>query len=344
MIQTTLADIKSKFITKPVGATLYFVFTSVGIFYLFRNWAYDDPFITYRYAHNIVRGLGFVYNPGERVMSTTTPLFTLVLAAVSPLWSDLPRLANLIGAMSLALGALLLYWMADILKEPVVGWAGLLLYPTSPLLLHSLGSETPLYVAFCLACFVFYWRSSYILTAIFCALAILTRPDGLLVPLVSRGRFSYPDSPSNPMETSLFILCVSFSMVYLFLAFLWVACPCHISCQTTPGSDGDQSEIRTRFLHPGQGLLPIMVLWNSGSCRCPGDHLHNSEIPPVAFIHRLAHYLFHHFHNPGCDPLFLVLCASHTRFCDPGWNRSEADCSTHSPNAGKNAQISSSGK
>jgi len=184
MNQISLADIKSKLLTKPVLAAVYFVVTSAGIFYLFRNWAYDDPFITYRYALNIVKGFGFVYNPGERVMSTTTPLFTLVLAALSPLWSDLPRLANLIGAMSLALGALLLYRMADILKEPVVGWAGLLLFPTSPLLLNSLGSETPLYITFCLACFVFYLRSSYFLTAIFCALAVLTRPDGILVPLI----------------------------------------------------------------------------------------------------------------------------------------------------------------
>jgi hypothetical protein len=176
------AAISPRFLTLPVGAIAYFLFTAGGIFYLFRNWAYDDPFITYRYAQNIANGLGFVYNPGERVLSTTTPLFTLLLAAFSPLWNNLPRLANLIGALSIALGALLIYWLAKILNEPLVGWAGLLLYPTSPLLLNCMGSETPLYIALCLACFVFYWRSNYTLTAIFSALAVLIRPDGILVP------------------------------------------------------------------------------------------------------------------------------------------------------------------
>jgi hypothetical protein len=184
MRKKLIAAINYKIFSVPVGAMIYFVLTTGGVYFLFHNWAYDDPFITYRYAQNIVNGLGFVYNPGERVLSTTTPLFTLLLAALSPLWSDLPRLANLIGAMSIALGALLLYWLAIVLKEPLVGWVGLLLYPTSPLLVSSLGSETPLYIALCLACFCFYWRSNYTLTAFFAALTLLTRPDGVLVPIL----------------------------------------------------------------------------------------------------------------------------------------------------------------
>lgn len=41
----------------------------------------DDAYITYRYARNLARGDGFVYNPGERVLGTTTPGWTLALAA-----------------------------------------------------------------------------------------------------------------------------------------------------------------------------------------------------------------------------------------------------------------------
>lgn len=43
----------------------------------------DDAFITFRYSRNIVEGQGFVYNPGSRVLGTTTPLFTLLMAAIS---------------------------------------------------------------------------------------------------------------------------------------------------------------------------------------------------------------------------------------------------------------------
>jgi hypothetical protein len=184
-----IAATNHRFLGIPVGAIVYFAITAGGIFFFWRNWTYDDPFITYRYAQNLANGYGFVYNVGERVLSTTTPLFTLSLAALSPLWNNLPRMANLIGVLSIALGALLIYWLANILNEPLVGWAGLLLYPTSPLLLSCLGSEIPLYIALCIACFVFYFRSNYSLTAIFCALAVLTRPDGVLVPVILAADF-----------------------------------------------------------------------------------------------------------------------------------------------------------
>ena len=47
---------------------------------VYTDFSYEDSFITFRYAHQIVEGNGFVYNPGERVYGTTTPLFTLLLA------------------------------------------------------------------------------------------------------------------------------------------------------------------------------------------------------------------------------------------------------------------------
>ena len=43
----------------------------------------DDAYITFRYARNLLAGNGFVFNPGERVLGTTTPLFTLILAAAA---------------------------------------------------------------------------------------------------------------------------------------------------------------------------------------------------------------------------------------------------------------------
>lgn len=162
--------------------------TSLG-YLSFSGWAYDDPYITYRYAENLRHGLGFVYNPGERVLSTTTPLFTLLLTLLGYLWSDLPHLANLIGAFCLGLGGLALWDMAHSLGKPWAGWAGLLLYPTFPLLLTTLGSETLLYLALCLGAFAFYLRRRYLTTALCSVLAVLTRPDGALVALIWMGDY-----------------------------------------------------------------------------------------------------------------------------------------------------------
>jgi hypothetical protein len=170
------------FLDSALPLAIYAISLSAFLFGLFSQWAYDDPFITYRYASNLARGLGFVYNPGERVLSTTTPLFALLLGLMGNLWSDLPKLANLIGAFCLPLGGIFIWDLARTWKTPLVGWAGLLLYPTFSLLLFTLGSETPLYLALCLGAFALYARQQVRWAALLSALAILARPDGLLVP------------------------------------------------------------------------------------------------------------------------------------------------------------------
>jgi hypothetical protein len=177
----SLLRLQSRTSFKNAFLGVYALTISAVIFGAFFRWAYDDPFITYRYAVNLARGVGFVYNPGEYVLSTTTPLFTLLLASLSVFSSDLPRLANLVGAFSLALGALFLWDLAHTWKTPAVGWIALLLYPTFPLLVMTLGSETPLYLALCLGAFAFYARRNLVISALFAALAILARPDGLLI-------------------------------------------------------------------------------------------------------------------------------------------------------------------
>lgn len=180
-------SLKNNPISAPLSKwwPLLYVFIVTALLYVwFANWGYDDPYISYRYANNLAGGNGFVFNMGEKVLSTTTPLFTILLALLSPWWEDLPRLANLISAISIALGALFIWDLAHSWKTPAVGWTGLLLYSTFPLLITTTGSETPLYVALCLGAFAFYARGKYNLTAIIAALAFLARPDGILVAVI----------------------------------------------------------------------------------------------------------------------------------------------------------------
>ena len=55
----------------------------------------DDAYITFRYARNLAEGLGLVYNPGEWVLGTTTPLWAILLACGYRLGAtDLPWLAT----------------------------------------------------------------------------------------------------------------------------------------------------------------------------------------------------------------------------------------------------------
>ena len=43
----------------------------------------DDAFITYRYARQFVVSHALVYNPGEHVFGTSTPLYVLIMTVVT---------------------------------------------------------------------------------------------------------------------------------------------------------------------------------------------------------------------------------------------------------------------
>src|SRR5262245_32333076 len=72
------------------------------------SWTDDDAFISFRYARNLATGNGLVYNVGERVEGYTNFLWTVLLASLRHLDTDLPRVASWLGrAFALATPALL---------------------------------------------------------------------------------------------------------------------------------------------------------------------------------------------------------------------------------------------
>ncbi|MBN1372567.1 MAG: hypothetical protein JW987_11570 [Anaerolineaceae bacterium] len=195
----------------------YVLFVSLTIYSLFSHWVYDDPFITYRYAENIKNGEGFVYNSGQRNLSTTSPLFAIILSVIGRLWDNLPHLAVLIGSVSLALCGLLLYKLAVLYNTPVLGWVGPLLLPTFPLLLTTLSSETPLYLALILGSIYTYERKRYIWTGLLSALVILTRPDGALLPVILAAHYLLFIRKPIPWKAVLVFLLIS----AIWFGFAW---------------------------------------------------------------------------------------------------------------------------
>lgn len=71
------------------------------------DWMLDDAFVFFRYAENWARGLGPVFNAGERVEGCTSFLWLLLLAAAARLGCD-PVLAGRILGIACALATLLL--------------------------------------------------------------------------------------------------------------------------------------------------------------------------------------------------------------------------------------------
>src|SRR5512141_1854778 len=85
----------------------------------------DDSFITFRYARNLLAGQGFVYNPGERVQGTTTPLYTLLMTGLGALTggtrAPFPWLALLVNTTADAATCLLLVRLG---RRAGAEWAG----------------------------------------------------------------------------------------------------------------------------------------------------------------------------------------------------------------------------
>jgi|WetSurMetagenome_2_1015567.scaffolds.fasta_scaffold61544_2 hypothetical protein len=141
----------------------------------------EDSLITLRYAENISSGLGFVYNTGDQVLGTTTPLWTLTLAALRTAGvHDLQSAAKATGIACDVATLLLLLWMMRNEKTSLPVFFGLL-FATSPWIVRISvsGMETPLLLFSMTLAMIGLDRHNW-LFGIGLALTILTRIDGLL--------------------------------------------------------------------------------------------------------------------------------------------------------------------
>lgn len=161
-------------------ATFWSILIASTLFILFHDRGFDDPYVTYRYAYNLAHGHGFVYNPGEHVLSTTTPLYALLLATIEMMGLPIPLASNAIGSVSLALGGLAFWQLGRLQRTPAGGAAGLLLYPTFPFLIGTLGAETTFYITLILIGMVAYARGRYAAAAVLLAGATLARADAVV--------------------------------------------------------------------------------------------------------------------------------------------------------------------
>ncbi len=141
--------------------------------------AIDDAYITFRYAENIARGLGLVYNPGERVLGTTAPLYCLWLALGNLAGIPTLALALFTGILGATACSYLLWRLGRLWGLGRAGYtAGLLLafFPRFWISAVS-GMETTLAAALALLSLWFDYRQRPALTGLALAALVLTRPD-----------------------------------------------------------------------------------------------------------------------------------------------------------------------
>jgi len=149
-----------------------------------RDFHLDDSFITYRYARNLALGQGLVYNAGDSILSTTAPLYAMLLAALSFIIRDFHLLGSLIGTLSIGLGGALIYQLVARRMPPSLAlWSAVVYVLSSPLWL-ALGMETPLWIALVLAAVWLAQIDRWPTAGLLIGLAVLTRPDAALPGLL----------------------------------------------------------------------------------------------------------------------------------------------------------------
>ena len=145
----------------------------------------DDAYITFRYARNLISGRGLVYNPGERVLGTTTPLYTFLLAgaALATGSRDFPALALALNALSGAAAVWLLYGLGKRVTGQVPAAVAALLWAVAPYSVTFAvgGMETDLTIALLLAAAYAHLTGHPRALAVLSALALLARPDAAIL-------------------------------------------------------------------------------------------------------------------------------------------------------------------
>lgn len=189
-------------------------------FFIYNGWNlpdYDDAAITYRYAENIASGHGFVYNLGERVLGTTTPLFTLLLALGIKLGIRVHFLSASISLLSLAAAVFLLYRKSKLPRQYFIFF----LLNAQIMIGATCGMECGLYFSAILITIILWQGKHCFWAGLAGGLTLLIRPDGILVMAALLSASFWADGKQVTWKPFSLLL-LGFSIVAVpWLVFSW---------------------------------------------------------------------------------------------------------------------------
>ena len=157
---------------------LFSVVTGLLVFahgHIYAGFVQDDAYITYRYARNLASGEGLVYNAGERVLGTSTPLYAMTIAFCAKLTAlPIPEIGHTLGLVSLWIATFAFYELG---KSRGVTFSAVtaLLFLTSPFLRHMVGMEALFLLALLLLATWAYASERLWIASMFIGALVLTR-------------------------------------------------------------------------------------------------------------------------------------------------------------------------
>ena len=156
------------------------------IFNLSSGFIVDNAFVTFRYARDIAAGLGFVYNPGQHVLGTGTPLFTLILSLFSVVGIGPVHGAMLVSLVASGFTSVYIYRFAEKLRFGRAAFVPAFVYMLWPrsVVADMSGTSTALLTLLVIAAFYYQFtrRQYYALGA--ATLATVCRPEGVFLLII----------------------------------------------------------------------------------------------------------------------------------------------------------------
>lgn len=143
----------------------------------------DDAYITFRYGENLAAGHGLVFNPGQWVLGTSSPLMALLVATGIALGVSAPLTALILSVLAVAALVHVIEVLAREVLAPWWAWAvamTLALHPALAFAANS-GMETALSMLAVYGAIALALRGRARSAGLAAGLATLLRPDGAVV-------------------------------------------------------------------------------------------------------------------------------------------------------------------
>ena len=149
-------------------------------------WKYDfdDSFIIYRIAENVVNNKGWTFNPGERINGSTSFLWTALQIVGSLIIRNAQHFAHMMTPLALFFNGMLFWILFRKLVSNGIAIMTALFFMSFPLLLRSWGLETQLYLTLALASIYAECCGRSLMLGLALGGLILTRPDGILLAII----------------------------------------------------------------------------------------------------------------------------------------------------------------
>lgn len=142
----------------------------------YTNYTAEDSHITYQFAKQVHAGNGFVFNTGERIYGTTTPLFTLLLAGWLFVSSDIVLGSKLLG-LAASLGGLVFLYFSFREERTAIIAVSVLAISMKLIVEDMAGMETSFLLLFMMGAIWGYAKDRHYFAGVMCGLLLWTRID-----------------------------------------------------------------------------------------------------------------------------------------------------------------------